>query len=108
MTTPASDNRSVMPYGLVAFGGPPGPINALLVILALLPRSFRIPILVVQHLSRDRPTSVLPTVLGKVTRLVVKWAEQGERPVGGTVYVAPCDHHLTVAADGSLQLSSSS
>src|SRR5262249_11761941 len=108
MTTPASDDRSVMPYGVVAFGGSAGAINALIVILALLPSSFRIPILVVQHLSRDRATSVLPTVLGKVTRLVVKWAEQGERPVGGTVYIAPCDHHLTVAADGSLVLCSSS
>jgi two-component system chemotaxis response regulator CheB len=76
-------------------------------ILAPLPIVFRIPILVVLHLPRGGPTSVLPTVLGRVTRLRVKWADQGEHPVGGTVYIAPYDHHLTVAADGSLELSSS-
>src|SRR5262245_55603625 len=97
MTTPAADDRSAMPYGVVAFGGSAGAINALMVILALLPESFRLPILVVQHLSRDRPTSVLPAILARVTPLVVKWAEHGEHPVGGTVYIAPCDHHLTVA-----------
>jgi chemotaxis response regulator CheB len=75
-------------------------------ILPVLPAIFQIPILVVQHLRRRAPTSILPTVLGYNTRLRVKWAEDGERPCGGTVYVAPWDRHLTIALGGTLMLSS--
>ncbi len=35
----------------------------------------------------------------------VKLAVQGERPVGGTVYLAPEDHHLLVTRNGTLTLS---
>jgi two-component system chemotaxis response regulator CheB len=97
-----------MPYEIVAFGGSAGSINALIQILALLPSTFPVPILVVLHLGLGRSTSVLPMVLGRATRLNVKWAVHGETPIAGTVYIAPSDHHLTVIADGSLHLSSSS
>ena len=34
----------------------------------------------------------------------MKAAEEGDRPVGGWVYVAPPDRHLLVRADGALGL----
>jgi two-component system, chemotaxis family, protein-glutamate methylesterase/glutaminase len=110
VATPLDNYRSAyaMPYQVIAIGGSAGGIQALTQILALRPGAFRIPILVVQHLRPCGPVSVLPTVLGRATRLTVKWADHGEYPVGGTVYIAPSDHHLTVAADQSLELSSSS
>jgi two-component system chemotaxis response regulator CheB len=92
-------------YDIVGFGGSAGGITALTEILSLLPATFRIPILAVQHLPR-RSHSSLPMVLGYRTLLKVKWAEHGERPRGGTVYVAPAGCHLMVAHDESLDLSS--
>jgi two-component system chemotaxis response regulator CheB len=96
------------PYGVVAFGGSAGAINAIAQIFGLLPATFRIPILVVQHLPSSGPISVLPAVLGRYSHLKVKWPEQGERPLGGTVYLAPRDHHMTVLHDGTLLLCCSS
>jgi two-component system chemotaxis response regulator CheB len=103
----ANGSARALPYDIVAFGGSAGAIPALIEILALLPKTFPIPILVVQHLSRLTTNSALPAVLGYKTRLTIKWAEHGERPSAGTVHVAPCDRHLTVAPDGLLELSSS-
>jgi len=101
-------SEAMSPYGVVAFGGSAGAINAIAEIFGLLPATFRIPILVVQHLPSSGPISVLPAVLGRYSHLKVKWAEQGERPLGGTVYLAPRDHHMTVLHDGTLLLCCSS
>jgi two-component system chemotaxis response regulator CheB len=92
-------------YGVVAIGGSAGGVEALTQILGHLPAAFRLPILVVQHLP-SRGDSNLAVVLGRWTSLAVKWAEHGERPCGGTVYVAPINHHLTVTAEHKLHLCS--
>jgi two-component system chemotaxis response regulator CheB len=98
--TQASDDSS---FGVVAVGGSAGALEALIHIFGRLPAAFGIPILLVQHLPR-RGESNLPLVLGRRTFLRVKWAEQGEELHGGTVYVAPINHHLTVAADRTVHL----
>jgi two-component system chemotaxis response regulator CheB len=91
-------------YDLVAIGGSAGGIPALNALLSLLPPSFPLPILVVQHLSAKLP-SHLPAVLGQRTKLRCKWAEDGEIPEGGTVYVGPADRHMLVMPDRRLHLS---
>jgi two-component system chemotaxis response regulator CheB len=82
-------------YDLVVIGGSAGGIAALHALLGPLPASFPLPILVVQHLAPTLP-SRLPAVLGYRTALRCKWAEEGERLKGGTVYVGPPDRHLLV------------
>ncbi|MGY8661742.1 chemotaxis protein CheB [Bradyrhizobium sp. UFLA05-109] len=69
----------------------------------MFPATFRIPILLVQHLPRSGG-SHLAAVLGRRTDLKVKWAEHGEALCGGTVYVAPLDNHLTVTAEHKIKL----
>lgn len=98
--TQANDDSS---YGVIAVGGSAGGIEALLHILGHLPATFRIPILLVQHLPRSGE-SHLATVLGRSTSLRVKWAERGEDLCGGTVYVAPQDNHLTVTVEHKIHL----
>jgi two-component system chemotaxis response regulator CheB len=90
-------------YSIVAIGGSAGGIEALIHILGRLPSAFKIPILVVQHLPRGGESN-LALLLGRWTSLAVKWAEHGEHPRGGTVYVAPINHHLTVTAEQKLHL----
>lgn len=96
---------SVSAYRAVAIGGSAGGIPALLILLALLPPGFPLPILVVQHLPTALP-SRLPAVLGRSTALSVKWAEHAERLRPHTVYIAPPDRHLLVGPDERVVLSS--
>lgn len=74
-------------------------------LLEQLPRTSIVPILVVQHLA-DGFTAGLVSWLGSGTKLVVKQAEDGERLLAGTVYVAPEAHHLEVTAGGMVALTS--
>jgi two-component system chemotaxis response regulator CheB len=91
-------------YSLVVIGGSAGGIPALQCILSQLPANFRLPILLVQHLSAKYP-SRLTEVLSYHTALNVKWAEHGEVMRPGTVYVAPQDQHLLVSLGQRLALS---
>jgi two-component system chemotaxis response regulator CheB len=79
----------------LAFGGSAGGIAPLIEILTRLPADFSIPIVVVQHLGADaRGLSRFPEVLGWRSHLHCKWAENGESPRAGYVYVAPPGSNL--------------
>jgi two-component system chemotaxis response regulator CheB len=49
--------------------------------------------------------SVLPMILGWRTRLVVRWAADGDELEPSHIYVAPPNRHLLVGPDGRLALS---
>jgi len=68
-----------------------------------LPSAFPVPVVLVLHLSPDRP-SLLVDVLARRTRLRVQWAVDGGRLEAGTVHVAPPNHHVVFKADGTLLL----
>ena len=89
------------PYRLLAFGGSAGAITALRDILSRLSPDFPIPIVVVQHLGAAF-RSRLPEVLRSQTRLRCKWAESGDAPVAGQVYVAQPGANLVLTAGGTL------
>jgi two-component system chemotaxis response regulator CheB len=88
---------------VVALAASAGGITALREVLGALPAAFPVPVLVVQHLAPHHD-SIIAEVLGRRAVLPVKLAEDTERIVPGTVYVAPPDHHLLVTADGRAQL----
>lgn len=104
LNPPALYPAAAAPYSVVVIGGSAGAIPALMTLLAALPAHFPLPILVVQHIPRDIPSS-LPAVLGWRTRLRVKWAEDGEPTVPGTVHIAPPDRHLILLPHARLGLS---
>ena len=83
-----------------------GGLKALSVILGGLPKDFPAAIAIVMHLSPDYK-SVLAEILAKRTDLVVKQAQTGDVLCLGCVFVAPPNHHLSVAANRRLKLSSS-
>ncbi len=82
-------------------GGP----AALQRLFSSLPGDFAVPILVVQHITVGF-TSGLATWLDSSTSLKVKVAESGEVLAPGTVYLAADHHHLGVADDRTILLSS--
>jgi two-component system chemotaxis response regulator CheB len=86
------------PFDVVVMAASVGGITALDQVLSQLPGDFPLPIVIVQH--RDpKALSLLDRILGRRTSLRVKNAEAGERPVAGTVYLAPTDRHLTFRSD---------
>ena len=88
----------------VALAASAGGIEALSVVLALLPAGFPAPVIVLEHLLPDH-VSVLPEILDRRTVLRVKEAKAGDRLLPGVVYVAPPDSHTTVR-DGQIALDS--
>jgi two-component system chemotaxis response regulator CheB len=87
---------------VVGIGASAGGVEALRHLMALLPADLGVAVVVVLHLPPNSH-SVLPQILSRAGDLRAVHAEDGEAVVAGRVYVAPPDHHLTVA-DGVLRL----
>jgi two-component system chemotaxis response regulator CheB len=82
---------------LVAIGASTGGPAALHAILSTLPANFPVPIMVVQHIAEGFVAG-LAQWLTASCNLHVKVAEQEERLLPRTVYLAPDDRHLGVRA----------
>jgi two-component system chemotaxis response regulator CheB len=93
-------------FDMVAMASSAGGLAALAKVLSGLPASFPAPVLLVQHLD-PRHKSQLAEILARRTPLQVVQADDGQEPVGGTVYIAPPDRHLLVNPDRRIHLSQS-
>jgi two-component system, chemotaxis family, protein-glutamate methylesterase/glutaminase len=84
-----------MPYSIVAMGTSWGGLSALSKLLGRLPEEFSIPIVVVQHRSKDSDR-LLVQLLQDATGLKVCEIEDKDVLCAGTVHVAPADYHVLV------------
>lgn len=83
-------------FDIVVIAASAGGVAALGLFLSGLPACFPVPVVIAQHLSPRRVhESQLDRVLERRTALNVKWADDGEIPMAGTVYLSPQDR-LTV------------
>lgn len=98
------DTGGATRFRVVAVAASAGGISALSKFLSVLPRGFPVPIVVVQHLDPKHP-SLLAGILARRTPLNVQQVDEGMHLEGGTVYLAPPDHHVLVNADGTLSVS---
>ncbi len=92
------------PVEAVVIGTSAGGLAALSVLVAGLEATFRLPLLVVQHIPSGVPTQ-LAEIFQRKTGLHVKEADEKERVRGGTLYFAAPGYHLLVEQDTSLSLS---
>jgi len=81
---------------IVVIGGSAGALEALKIILPMLPQNFPAAILIVTHIGSQK--SIVPDILGNISAMPVRHATDGEPIVPGRVLVAPPDEHLTVVA----------
>lgn len=84
-----------MPYSVVAVGTSWGGLAALTKVLGELPVDFRIPVVVVQHRSRDSER-LLVQLLQDATELKVCEIEDKDPLAPGTVHVAPANYHVLI------------
>jgi two-component system chemotaxis response regulator CheB len=93
-------------FPVIAMAASVGGLKALSVILGALPADFPAAIAIVMHLAPDHK-SLLAEILKSRTHLAVKQAHTGDVLSPSSVFIAPPNHHLSVAKGGRLKLSSS-
>jgi two-component system, chemotaxis family, protein-glutamate methylesterase/glutaminase len=92
------------PPEAVVIGASAGALETLSSILPSLPAGYRLAVMIVVHLPRDKK-SILAELLQARCRIAVREAQDKEPISGGTVYFAPPDYHLLVEQDRTLSLS---
>ena len=91
-------------FDLVVIGASAGGVSALQALLSSLPTTLALPVLVVLHLPRDRPSRIAG-LLDAGCPLPVREAEDKQPLQPGTVTFAPPDYHLLVEDRATLALS---
>ncbi len=91
-------------FDAIAIGASAGGVAALRAVLGRLPAALPVPVLIVLHLPRDRPSTVAGLLDGDCA-LPVGEAQDKEPLRPGTVRFAPPDYHLLVEDRDTLALS---
>lgn len=82
-------------YDLVVIGTSTGGPKALQEVLPTIPKAFRSPIIIVQHMPAGY-TNTLAKRLNQMCRITVKEAEDGDILENGVAYIAPGGKHLEI------------
>jgi two-component system chemotaxis response regulator CheB len=80
---------------IIVVGASAGGLSAIERLLGALPRGFPVPIVVVQHRSRES-SDAYAEVIGSRTSLPVREIEDGDPLRGPGVYLAPPDYHVLI------------
>ena len=91
-------------YLAIVIGASAGGLYALSALLEKLPADFRLPLIVVQHRSKDH-REILEEVLQSKCKVKVKQVDEKERIEDNCVYIAPPDYHLLIENDRTFSLS---
>jgi two-component system chemotaxis response regulator CheB len=86
-----------MPYSVVGIGTSWGGLAAMSKLLGELPADFSLPVVVVQHRSKDSDR-LLAELLQDATDLKVSEVEDKEPLMPGTVHIAPANYHVLIDA----------
>jgi len=95
---------SLRRYDALVIGASAGGVHALQALLSALDARWRLPVLIVLHVPRDRPSRLAP-LLDEQCVLPVGEAVDKQPLQAATVTVAPPDYHLMVETRDSLALS---
>ncbi len=91
-------------YKAIVLGASAGGLHALSFLLKQLPPGYPIPLLIVQHRSKDQ-RDLFEEVLQNKCKIKIKQADEKEMIQEGCVYTAPPDYHLLVENDRTFSLS---
>jgi len=91
-------------YQAIVIGTSAGGFHAMKRLLSRLQGGLQVPIIIVQHLP-NRSNDSMIKLLGEVSQLAVKEAEDKEPIVAGTAYLCPPNYHLLVEMERCFALS---
>jgi len=92
-------------YHAIAIGASAGGLNALTTLFEQLPFDYSIPVIVIQHRSKDH-RDLLEEVLQRKCKITIKQADEKEKIESGVIYIAPPGYHLLIEQDRTFSLSS--
>ncbi len=98
---PAPPAQTLARAPLVVIGASAGGPAALRVLLAELPETYPVPIVIAQHLD-EKFAGGMADWLSSVSRLAVVVAQPGDRPQAGRVMLAGTNQHLVMRENGEL------
>ena len=88
----------------IVMGTSAGGFQALSAILERLPKDYAVPIVVVQHRAKGSP-DLFEEIMQRRCAIQIKQADEKEKIVPGSVYIAPPDYHLLIESDRTFSLS---
>lgn len=86
---------TIGPVRAIVIGASAGGVEAIGTLLSALPAALQVPVFIVLHLPRERP-SLLAPIFQLRCALPVREASDKEPVAPGTVYLAPPDYHLLI------------
>lgn len=92
-----------MYYEAIVAGVSSGGMKALKGLFSLLPEDFRIPIIIVQHVSPYSDNHWIELLNAK-SKLTIKEADEKEKIKEGNIYIAPANYHLLIERNKSFSL----
>jgi len=92
-----------MQYEAIVIGVSSGGMSALKYIFSALPAGFSTPIIIVQHINSNSDNEWIK-LLNNKSNLTVKEADEKEKIVSGTAYIAPSNYHLLIEKDKTFSL----
>ena len=92
-----------MGYEAIVIGVSSGGLNAMKVMFSLLPKDFKTPIIIVQHISARSDNQWIMR-LNNSTNLCIKEADEKEKIENRKVYFAPPNYHLLIEKNKTLSL----
>jgi two-component system chemotaxis response regulator CheB len=90
-------------YKAVVIGTSAGGLIALSILLEKLPFNYPIPVIIVQHRSKE-PRELLEEILQNKCSMKIKQADEKEKIESGFIYIAPPDYHLLIENDFTFSL----
>jgi two-component system chemotaxis response regulator CheB len=93
-------------YKILAIGGSAGSLDGILKIVAALPASADLSVIIIVHRKNDSE-SILTNLLTTRTNLNVKEIEDKEAIMPATIYIAPPDYHLLIENEKLFSLDTS-
>jgi len=99
-----SEKPAAGKFRAIVIGASSGGLDALKIVLEVLPAEFPLAIIIVQHMAKSSD-DYLVKYLNKCCQMKVKEAEEKEEILGGIIYIAPPGYHLLVEDDYTLAFS---
>ena len=93
-----------MLHKAIVIGASAGGLSALKTILTSLDENFKLPILIVQHIS-PHSDNYITIHLDSLSKLHVKEADEKEKIQGGVVYFSPPNFHMLIEDDQTISFS---
>lgn len=94
-------------YEIILIGSSAGGLHAATQLFSSLPAHFTLPLIFVQHRSKGQG-QLLEEILQEGCSIRIKQADEKEKVLSSTIYVAPPDYHLLIEPDRTFSLSAES